>query len=195
MTFRERLQAWRYNLVPDHLIGEILTKRWTDNAIPFLALVVTVASFGTAIPGFFKPDSLQEFDPPARRVLDRRHRPDRRHARRRHRPLGRLDLRAVGLRRRLGLLHPRAAGLGGACRRRSPPALVFGAINGYLVGFLRLRAFLTTLVTFIIGRALFDILVVNFAAADPAVDGIVRHLGLHRRRHRSRPVRLGHRRR
>ena len=39
-----------------------------------------------------------------------------------------------------------------------------GAINGYLVGYLRLRAFLTTLVTFIIGRALFDILVVNFAA-------------------------------
>ena len=41
---------------------------------------------------------------------------------------------------------------------------LYGAINGYLVGYLRLRAFLTTLVTFIIGRALFDILVVNFAA-------------------------------
>ena len=40
MSFRERLQSWRYNLVPDHLVGEILTKRWTDNAIPFLALVV-----------------------------------------------------------------------------------------------------------------------------------------------------------
>ena len=49
------LPAWRYNLVPDHSIGEILTKRWTDNAIPFLALVVTVAGFGIAIPGFFKP--------------------------------------------------------------------------------------------------------------------------------------------
>ena len=54
MTLRERLQAWRYNFIPDHLIGEILTKRWTDNAIPFLALVITVAGFGTAIPGFFK---------------------------------------------------------------------------------------------------------------------------------------------
>ena len=50
----------RYNFIPDHLIGEILTKRWTDNAIPFLALVVTVAVFGTAIPGFFRPLSLQE---------------------------------------------------------------------------------------------------------------------------------------
>ncbi len=60
MTFREQLQAWRYNLVPDHIIGEILTKRWTDNAIPFIALVIVVASFGSAIPGFFKLYSLQE---------------------------------------------------------------------------------------------------------------------------------------
>ena len=42
--------------------------------------------------------------------------------------------------------------------------LACGALNGYLVGYLRLRAFLTTLVTFILGRALFDILVVAFAA-------------------------------
>ena len=27
MSFRERLQSWRYNLVPDHLVGEILTTR------------------------------------------------------------------------------------------------------------------------------------------------------------------------
>ncbi|MDP2738129.1 MAG: hypothetical protein Q8O82_05295, partial [Pseudorhodobacter sp.] len=60
MSFRERLQAWRYNLIPDHLIGEILTKRWTDNAIPLLALVITVATFGSLIPGFFKLHSLQE---------------------------------------------------------------------------------------------------------------------------------------
>ena len=60
MTLRERLQAWRYNLVPDHVIGEILTKRWTDNAIPFLALVIVVAGFGSAIPGFFKLYALQD---------------------------------------------------------------------------------------------------------------------------------------
>ena len=60
MTFRERLQAWRYNLIPDHLTGEILSKRWTDNAIPFIALVIVVAGFGSAIPGFFKINSLQD---------------------------------------------------------------------------------------------------------------------------------------
>ncbi len=59
MSFRERLQPRRYNLVPDHAIGEIMSKRWTDNAIPFLALVITVAGFGSAIPGFFKLYSLR----------------------------------------------------------------------------------------------------------------------------------------
>ena len=42
--------------------------------------------------------------------------------------------------------------------------LVFGCINGYLVGYMRLRAFLTTLVTLVIGRAIYDILVVNFGS-------------------------------
>ena len=42
--------------------------------------------------------------------------------------------------------------------------IVWGSLNGVLIGYMRLRAFLTTLVTFIIGRALYDILVVNFAA-------------------------------
>ncbi|RLA42676.1 MAG: ABC transporter permease, partial [Gammaproteobacteria bacterium] len=60
MTFHERLQAWRYNLLPDHIIGEILTKRWTDNAIPFVALVVTIVTFGNLIPSFFNLYSLQE---------------------------------------------------------------------------------------------------------------------------------------
>jgi ribose transport system permease protein len=163
MTFRERLQAWRYNLIPDHLVGEILTKRWTDNAIPFLALVIVVASFGTAIPGFFRLTSLQDST----------------------RQLGEFSIVVTGL---------TVVMLGGgidlsvgsifalACFAGVSVFFIFdmpvwvalvaclatgiacGAINGYLVGYLRLRAFLTTLVTFIIGRAVYDILVVNFAA-------------------------------
>jgi len=163
MTFRERLQAWRYNLIPDHLVGEILTKRWTDNAIPFLVLVVTVVSFGASIPGFFKPYSLQEST----------------------RQLGEFSVVVTGL---------TVVMLGGgidlsvgsifalatfaavstffifempvwvALVAALATGIVCGAINGYLVGFLRLRAFLTTLVTFIIGRAIFDILVVNYGA-------------------------------
>jgi ribose transport system permease protein len=163
MQFRERLQAWRYNLVPDHLIGEILTKRWTDNAIPFLALVVTVATFGTLIPGFFKPLSLQEST----------------------RQLGEFSLVVTGLTvvmlgggidLAVGSIFALSAFAAVACffifdlpvwvafLASLSVGVLFGAINGYLIGYLRLRAFLTTLVTFIIGRAIYDILVVSFAS-------------------------------
>ncbi|MCO5072267.1 MAG: SMP-30/gluconolactonase/LRE family protein [Rhizobiaceae bacterium] len=39
-----------------------------------------------------------------------------------------------------------------------------GAINGYLVGYRRLRAFLTTLVTLVIFRSIFDLLALNYSA-------------------------------
>ena len=163
MTFRERLQRWRYNLIPDHLVGEILSKRWTDNAIPFLALIATVLGFGLNIPGFFKPSALIEST----------------------RQLGEFSIVVTGLTIVmlaggidlsvgsifalatfaavstvfifelpvwLGLLAALATGA------------LFGAINGYLIGYMRLRAFLTTLVTLVIGRSLYDILVINFAA-------------------------------
>ncbi|MDF1715991.1 MAG: SMP-30/gluconolactonase/LRE family protein [Antarcticimicrobium sp.] len=163
MTFREQLQAWRYNLVPDHIIGEILTKRWTDNAIPFIALVIVVASFGSAIPGFFKLYSLQEST----------------------RQLGEFSLVVTGVTVvMLGGGIDLAVGSIFALSAFSAVSMVFifetpvwlafaasmatgatfGAINGYLIGFLRLRAFITTLVTFIIGRALYDILVVKFGS-------------------------------
>jgi ribose transport system permease protein len=163
MSFRERLQAWRYNTIPDHLVGEILTKRWTDNAIPFLALVIVVASFGTAIPGFFKPYSLQEST----------------------RQLGEFSIVVTGLTvvmlgggidLSVGSIFALScfASVGVFMILEQPvwlaliaalaTGVVCGAVNGYLVGYLRLRAFLTTLVTFIIGRAVFDILVVNYGA-------------------------------
>jgi ribose transport system permease protein len=163
MNFRERLQASRYNFIPDHIIGEVLTKRWADNAIPFIALVAVVATFGSIIPGFFKLYSLQEST----------------------RQLGEFSLVVTGL---------TVVMLGGgidlsvgsifalsafaavssffileqpvwvALVTSLATGLIFGAVNGYLVGFLRLRAFITTLVTFIIGRAGYEILVVTFGS-------------------------------
>ena len=163
MLFRERLQSWRYNLVPDHIVGEVLSKRWADSAIPFVALIATIAIFGAIIPGFFKPSSLQSST----------------------RQLGEFAIVVTGI--SVVML---AGGIDlsvGAVLALATFAavfvffilgqpvwlaflaavatgLLFGAVNGYLVGYLRLRAFLTTLVTFIFGRALFDILVTNYAA-------------------------------
>src|SRR4029079_1846040 len=145
------------------LIGEVLTKRWADNAIPFLALIATVAVFGTAIPGFFRPSSLIEST----------------------RQLGEFSIVVTGLSvvmlaggidlsvGSIFALSTFAAvsaefifGLpvGVSFLAAIATGIACGAVNGYLIGYMRLRAFLTTLVTLIIGRSLYDILVVNFAA-------------------------------
>ena len=132
--------------------------------MPFLALVITVAAFGSIIPGFFKLYSLQEST----------------------RQRGEFMLVVIGL-----TVVMRGGGIDlavGSIFARSAFAavatffivgapvwvaflasvctgLAFGAVNGYLIGYLRLRAFLTTLVTFIIGRAVYDILIVNYGSA------------------------------
>ncbi len=163
MSFRERVQRLRYNYIPDHLVGEILTKRWTDNAIPFLALVITVVGFGTAIHGFFKPQSLSDST----------------------RQLGEFSIVVTGLTivmlgggidlsvGSIFALSTFAAvsaffifgwPVWAALAAAVATGIVWGSLNGVLIGYMRLRAFLTTLVTFIIGRAIYDILVVNFAA-------------------------------
>jgi ribose transport system permease protein len=164
MTLKERALRLRYNFIPDHLIGEILTKRWTDNAIPFLALVITVVGFGTAINGFFKPQSLTDST----------------------RQLGEFSIVVTGLTivmlgggidLSVGSIFALAcfSAVGAFFILEQPvwvafaaalaTGLLLGAINGYLVGYMRLRAFLTTLVTLIIGRAVFDILVVDYGTA------------------------------
>lgn len=164
MTLKERALRLRYNFIPDHLIGEILTKRWTDNAIPFLALVITVAGFGTAISGFFKPQSLTDST----------------------RQLGEFSIVVTGLTivmlgggidLSVGSIFALScfSAVGAFFILEQPvwvafaaallTGLALGAINGYLVGYMRLRAFLTTLVTLIIGRAVFDILVVDYGTA------------------------------
>src|SRR6218665_3436397 len=51
--------ALRDRLVPDHLIGEILSKKWIDNAIALLVMVCVVVVFGQLIPEFFTAGTLQ----------------------------------------------------------------------------------------------------------------------------------------
>ena len=60
MSLAETATYWRYGC-PRSLLGEILTKRWIDNAIPVFVLIVVVAGFGIVIPDFFsagQPDDL-----------------------------------------------------------------------------------------------------------------------------------------
>jgi ribose transport system permease protein len=159
----ETLARLRYGLFPDHVIGEVLSKRWTDNAIPLLFLLATVIGIGTAIPDFFSLASLADAS----------------------RQLGEFAIVVMGLTivmlgggidLSVGATFALSAFasvaviyiLGGPIWLALLAALatgaVVGAANGLLIGYLRLRAFLTTLVTFTILHAIYSILVVNFSA-------------------------------
>src|SRR5882757_9145267 len=58
MSTVEQLVRLRYRYLPDHLIGEILSKRWADNAVPVLTLVTVIITFKAVTPNIFTPGGL-----------------------------------------------------------------------------------------------------------------------------------------
>lgn len=164
MSFSTDIVRWRYKLLPDHVIGEVLTKKWVDSAIPFLALALLVFGLGPFVPHFFEWTTLgnlaRQFAEFGLIVLG----------------LtivmmsGGIDL-SVGsvfaLSVLMSLIGMNVEGwsagtgliatlvVGASC----------GALNGLLVGYVRMRAFLTTLVTLIIFRSLFEIVFPEFSTA------------------------------
>jgi len=159
MRLPESLSRLIYNAIPSHLIGEILTKRWADNLVPFLLLAAVIAIFGTAINGFFAPASLIDTT----------------------RQLGEFLIVVIGLTivmlgggidLSVGSIYALSVFMSvvGIYLWELPASLALvlaiatgglcGAFNGVLIGYLRLRAFLTTLVTLIMGRSLYDILII-----------------------------------
>jgi len=152
----------RYRLIPDHVIGEILSKKWIDNAIPFLVLVLVIAVFGTLIPKFFGVGNLAitgrqlgEFALVCLAMMT---------------VLigGGIDLSvgsnfALGNFVALALLNLLKWPVGFVIPAVIVICGLVGLVNGILVGYLRLRAFLTTLVTLIIVRAIVDMLLLRYA--------------------------------
>ena len=55
---------WRYTWWPDHMLGELLAKRWMETAIPVIVLLLVAFSLSQAIPNFMSPQALS--DPVAR---------------------------------------------------------------------------------------------------------------------------------
>ena len=153
----DTLTRLRSRLFPDHLIGELLSKNWIDNAIPVVVLLALVATFGVLINGFY---TFSTFAIMLRQVGE----------------LsfvvfgmtivilaGGIDLSvgsvfalcnflALFLINYLGLpvlaAIPVVLAAGALC----------GAVNGFLIGYLKLRAFLTTLATLIVIKAVVEIL-------------------------------------
>src|SRR5260370_4414 len=52
MSASETYVRWRYRLIPDHVVGEVLSKTWIDNAIPVAILAIVVVYFHATMPGF-----------------------------------------------------------------------------------------------------------------------------------------------
>ena len=50
----------RYRYWPDHLLGEILSKRWTETAIPVIVLLIITILLSRAIPGFLSVGGLAD---------------------------------------------------------------------------------------------------------------------------------------
>jgi ribose transport system permease protein len=161
VTLGEQFTRLRYRIFSDRLFGELLSKRWIDNAVGVVFLVLIVIIFGSLIPSFYAPFNINNLA----------------------RQLGEFSLVALGmmivmvgggidlsvgsnfaLGNILTLLFVNVFGLG------FWPTLfavivscgIVGLANGLLVGYLRLRAFLTTLATLIVVRELFNLILLNF---------------------------------
>lgn len=164
-TVRPIPEMWaklRYNVFPGHIVGEVLTKGWSDNLVPLIALIATILFLGAVLPSFYTATNFVNAS----------------------RQLGEFILVVIGLTVvMLGggidlsvgatfalstfaavwviyvdsgpvwLALLAALGVGG----------VLGSINGALIGYLRLRAFLTTIVTLIIFRAVYEIMLIHFS--------------------------------
>jgi ribose transport system permease protein len=162
MSASDTIMRWRYRAVPDHLLGELLTKRWMDNAVPLLILVVVVAIFGSAITDFFGAASLgnllRQWGEFSLLVL----------ALMTVMVAGGIDLSvgstfALGNIVALALLNVAEWPVPAVVAATLASGAAVGLVNGVLVGFLRLRAFLTTLVTLIIVRAIVDMLLLKYS--------------------------------
>ncbi|MBX5471182.1 MAG: SMP-30/gluconolactonase/LRE family protein [Acetobacteraceae bacterium] len=162
MSVFETVVRWRYRFLPDHLLGELLTKRWIDNAIPLLILAVAVIAFGWKIPDFFGIVSIdnlsRQWGEFGLLVL----------ALTFVMVAGGIDLSvgstfALGNIVALALLNVAGWPVPAVVAATLACGAAVGMVNGALVGFLRLRAFLTTLVTLIIVRAVVDMLLLHYS--------------------------------
>ena len=167
---QEALIRWRYRLWPDHLLGEILSKRWTETAIPVIVLLIVGFALSRAIPGFLSVGSLGDVARQAGEI-----------------GFVVLGMALVVIVGGIDLSVGSMFALSDFCALYCLDVLgwpvpavavatviagaALGFVNGVLIGYLRLRAFITTLITLIVYRSAYDLLLVDnsnkIAAAFP----------------------------
>src|SRR3954452_4038058 len=162
MPMRDTLTSLRYRYWPDHLLGEILSKRWTETAIPVILLMIIGLALSRSIDNFLSPASLADTARQAGEigfiglcealvVI-----------------VGGIDLSVGSMFAltdfcalfTLDVLNWPVAAVAAAT---IACGALLGAINGLLIGYLRLRAFITTLITLIVYRSAFDLLIQRYS--------------------------------
>ncbi|HEY3677867.1 MAG TPA: SMP-30/gluconolactonase/LRE family protein [Bradyrhizobium sp.] len=159
---QDALLRLRYRYWPDHLLGEILSKRWTETAIPVIVLLIITVLLSEAIPGFLSPGGLADTG----------------------RQAGEIGFVVLGMALVVivGGIDLSVGSMFALCdfcalfflnvMNWPVPAVIvatlicgalLGAVNGFLIGYLRLRAFITTLITLIIYRSAYDLLLFDYS--------------------------------
>ena len=169
---QDALLRLRYRYWPDHLLGEILSKRWTETAIPVIVLLIITILLSRSIPGFLSVGGLADTG----------------------RQAGEIGFIVLGMALVVivGGIDLSVGSMFALCDFCAlfclnvldwpVPAVIvatlacgaaLGAVNGLLIGYLRLRAFITTLITLIIYRSAYDLLLFDYsnkiAAAFPDI--------------------------
>jgi len=162
MALSSALSRFRYRYLPDHILGEVISKPWIDTAIPVLVLVALLLGLGGWNADLVSPTSLVGMGPQFAETL-----------------LvtlgmvlvlmgGGIDLSvgsvfALANFITLALFNMLGLPIGVAIAAALLAGALVGAINGVLVGYLKLRAFLSTLATMIIVRAVVDLFLLRYA--------------------------------
>lgn len=152
----------RYQLWPDKVFGELLQKPWMETAVPLLVLLATIAIFSSRIDNFVSASNLSDTLRQASElgfvvlgmslVLI----------------VGGIDLSvgsifAICNLTALYCVHVLDLPVAAAIPITLACGALLGAVNGLLIGYLRVRAFLTTMVTLIVYKAAFELLAYRLA--------------------------------
>ncbi len=158
----DTIKKLRYRYWPDRAIGELLAKQWMETAVPLLVLLLVIAGFASVSENFLTFSSIS--------VLLRQS--------------GEIGFIVFGMALVLivGGIDLSVGSMYAICNVLVLyfihvlewsifPAMgvtllcgaLMGAVNGVLIGYLKLRAFLTTLVTLIVFRAIFNLIQFKWA--------------------------------
>ena len=162
------LVKFRYKYWPDNIFGELLQKQWMENSVTVLVLIFTFVFFSQKINNFVSLSNLADTLSQASElgfvvlgmsiVLI----------------VGGIDLSVGSVFAICNLVvlycvHVLDLPIVLAVAITLLCGALLGAINGALIGFLRMRAFLTTMVTLIVYRAIFDLLAYRWAVSISSV--------------------------